>query len=235
MKGKLKMFEFEGKCYKISAVIAAGGSSSRMGFDKLSALLCEKAVILRSIDAFEKCKCIDEIVVVAGEKIKELIINAGYIKLKDIVDPGVSRQKSVYNGVLACSDDADIVCIHDGARPLVTQEVILESIVSAVEYSAATAAVLVKDTIKRGKNGFITETVPRDELYQIQTPQVFDRRLYLNAYNMAEKEYSDDCQLIEALGKQIALSKGDYRNIKLTTAEDFAVAEAILKQMRDKM
>lgn len=228
------MFEFEGKSYKVSAVIAAGGSSSRMGFDKLSAILCGKPVILRTIEAFESCKYIDEIVVVTGEKVLNSILNNCAVKkLKAVVSPGSSRQKSVCNGVSSCSDDTDIVCIHDGARPLVTQDVILRSIAAAVKYDSATAAVLVKDTIKRGKDGFITETIPREELYQIQTPQVFNRQLYLTAYNTATKDYSDDCQLIEALGKKVALSQGDYRNIKLTTVEDFAVAEVILKRMGD--
>ena len=228
------MFEFEGKSYKVTAIIAAGGSSSRMGFDKLSALLCGKPVILRSIEAFESCEYIDEIVVVTGEKISNYILNNCTIKkLKAIAMPGASRQKSVYNGFSLCSDDTDIVCVHDGARPLVTQNIIFEAIASAVKYGAATAAVLVKDTIKRGRNGIIIETVPREELYQIQTPQVFAKQLYIDAYNSAENEYSDDCQLIESLGKTVALSKGDYRNIKLTTAEDFVVAEAIIKQMRE--
>jgi 2-C-methyl-D-erythritol 4-phosphate cytidylyltransferase len=89
----------------------------------------------------------------------------------------------------------------------------------------------VKDTIKKGENGLITETVDRESLYQIQTPQTFYKQLYLKAYNSAQMQYSDDCQLIEAIGGKVALSQGSYSNIKLTTEEDFAVASALLKRM----
>jgi len=191
-----------------------------------------KPVIVRTIDAFERCEFIDEIVVVTSNSCAGIIGSCtNFKKIKAVVSPGESRQKSVYNGVSACSDNADIVCIHDGARPLVTQQVIKDSLETAVKFNAATAAVPVKDTIKRGINNIITETLPREQLYQIQTPQVFNKQLYIDCYRAAKKEYSDDCQLIEAFGRQVALSKGDYRNLKLTTAEDFAIAEAILKQM----
>ena len=225
------------KSHKTAAIIAAGGSSSRMGFDKLMAEIAGEKVLFKTISAFEKCDDIDEIIIVTrtaliGE-LKAELKTQSFKKLKTIVSGGETRQKSVYNGVLACSDDVRLLCIHDGARPLVTDEVIKNALKAAIEYGAATAAVAVKDTIKRGENKIITETLPRENLYQIQTPQVFDKQLYLSAYKAAKSDYSDDCQLIEAMGGKVALSMGDYHNIKLTTNEDFAVAEIFLRQMED--
>lgn len=231
------MFFWGQKQYKVCAVIAAGGSSSRMGFDKLMAELCGKKVLLRSVEAFERCDAIDEIVVVTRKEIaKQLeseLMLCGFSKLKAVAIGGDSRQKSVYNGVVSSSFDVDIVAIHDGARPLVSDKVIIDSLAAAAETGAATAAVKVKDTIKKGENGIITETVDRDYLYQIQTPQTFLKEQYLKAYLNAVKEYSDDCQLIEAAGGKVALSQGSYSNLKLTTEEDFAIAEALLKRMEE--
>ena len=229
------MLCFEQKQYKVCAIIAAGGSSSRMGFDKLMAELDGEKVIVRSVNAFEKCDIIDEIVIVSRKELlnelKSIFTDPFYKKLKAVVVGGESRQQSVYNGASACSDDTDIICIHDGARPLVTEKIIEDSVEKAVKVGASTAAVKVKDTIKKGENSIITETVDRELLYQIQTPQTFLKQLYLKAYNLAEKQYSDDCQLIEAIGEKVALSQGSYSNIKLTTEEDFAVASALLKRM----
>lgn len=224
------MIKNSGKSLRVSAVIAAGGASRRMGFDKLMALLNGEPVIVSTVRAFEICEMIDEIVVVCPcervEDFKGVLEKQGFKKLKNIVSGGAARQQSVFSGVAATSDDTDIVCIHDGARPLVSQAVIADSISASLKSGAATAAVAVKDTIKRARENIIAETLPRDELFQIQTPQVFSKKLYQKAYVAAEKEYSDDCQLFEKIGIEVALAKGDYKNIKLTTAEDFIVAEA---------
>ncbi len=231
------MLFFEQNQYKVCAIIAAGGSSNRMGFDKLMTELSGETVIVRSVEAFERCGFIDEIVVVTRKELvnelNEMLLPKKFSKLKRVTSGGETRQRSVYKGVAACSDDIDILCIHDGARPLVSEKVIADSLVAGARYKAATAAVKVKDTIKKGENGLITETLDRDHLYQIQTPQTFLKQLYLDAYQAADKEYSDDCQLIEALGIKVALSQGSYSNIKLTTREDFAVAAALLKQMEE--
>jgi len=232
------MLFFEQKQYKICAIIAAGGSSSRMGFDKLMTELDGQKVIVRSVMAFEQNELIDEIVVVTRREILNsleiMLKKAEFTKLRSIVAGGDSRQRSVFNGVTASSDNIDIVCIHDGARPLVDDKVIVDSIIACARYGAATAAVKVKDTIKKGENGLITETVDRETLYRIQTPQTFSKKLYLKAYSEADKQYSDDCQLIEAVGSKVALSQGSYSNIKLTTEEDFAIAEVLLKRMEDR-
>lgn len=219
---------------KVSVVIAAGGSSQRMGFDKLTAELCGLPVLIHTMNAFEDCGLIDEMVVVTREEhIPSLLTDAkywGFKKLRSIVKGGATRQQSVYAGVCACSADAQYICIHDGARPLVTDAVIAAAVEAAVRYGAATAAVPVKDTIKRRKGDFVAETLPRGMLMQIQTPQVFKKALYLQAFSQSGQEYSDDCQLIESLGAPVALSPGDYQNIKLTTEDDFILAEAFLMQ-----
>lgn len=218
----------------ISAVIAAGGSSLRMGFDKLTADLCGLPVLIHTINAFERCGLIDEIVVVTREAhIPALLADVkyqGFKKLRSIVKGGATRQQSVHAGVCACSTGAQYVCIHDGARPLVTDTVIEAAVNAAVRHGAATAAVPVKDTIKRRNGDLVAETLPREALVQIQTPQVFRKELYLRAFAESGQEYSDDCQLIESLGATVALSPGDYQNIKLTTEEDFILAEALLMQ-----
>lgn len=218
----------------VSAVIAAGGSSRRMGFDKLTSDLCGLPVLIHTINAFERCGVIDEIVVVTREEhIPALLSDVkyeGFKKLRSIVKGGNTRQRSVYEGVCACSADAQYVCIHDGARPLVTDAVIEAAVNAAVYHGAATAAVPVKDTIKRRSGDFVAETLPREALVQIQTPQVFRKELYLRAFTESRQNYSDDCQLIEDLGVAVALSPGDYQNIKLTTEEDFMLAEAFLMQ-----
>lgn len=219
---------------KISAIIAAGGSSQRMGFDKLTAELCGLPVLLHTIIAFERCDEIYEIIVVTREENIPILHAAtkheGYQKLRCIVKGGPTRQQSVYAGVCACSPGSEFICIHDGARPLVTQKVILSAIDAAIKNGASTAAVPVKDTIKQNVGGFVSKTLPREDLMQVQTPQVFKKELYIQAFSQSETEYSDDCQLIESIGAPIAFSEGDYQNIKLTTEDDFIIAEAFLMQ-----
>ncbi len=231
------MVEYDKKAMRAAAVIAAGGSSRRMGFDKLTALLDGEAVICKTVRAFEQCELIDEIVVVSPaektELFQSLLAEKGFKKLKGIVSGGETRQKSVFAGVNAVSSKTDILCIHDGARPLVSADVIAASLLCCAEFGAATAAVSVKDTVKQAENSVITRTIPRETLYLIQTPQVFKRELYLKAYSAADKEYSDDCQLLESIGCRVKITAGDYKNIKLTTAEDMIIAEAFLKNREE--
>jgi 2-C-methyl-D-erythritol 4-phosphate cytidylyltransferase len=229
----MALFEKSGGIPKTAAVIAAAGGSRRMGFDKLTCDLGGAPVILHTLTAFERCDAIHEVVLVAREEyIAQLLDMAnacGLQKLRSIVRGGQTRQLSVWAGVCACSQDVELVCIHDGARPLVGSRVIADAVSAAARYGAAAAAVALKDTVKYNDNGFAAGTPDRSRLVAVQTPQVFSRALYLRAYEAARQEYSDDCQLIEAIGGRVAFSKGDYRNIKLTTPEDFAAAQAMLE------
>lgn len=221
---------------RTAAVVVAAGSSRRMeGTDKLMAELDGIPVVLHSLLAFEECSAVDGIVLVCREEcipeMMRMTAEFGIGKLLSIVKGGQTRGQSVLAGVKACPLETQLVCIHDGARPLVTQEVILSAISAAAEYGCATAAVAAKDTIKLARDGFASQTPDRSLLYQIQTPQVFDREVYLSAREACTEELSDDCQLIERMGGRVFLSAGDYRNLKITTPEDLVVAQALLSCM----
>ena len=220
---------------KISAVIVAAGSSRRMKSDipKILMDLSGEPVIRITVTAFQKNAYIDEIVVVTREEDILLVTSKleGLDKLKAVVKGGAERRDSVLCGVNATN--SDIIAIHDGARPLVTDEEICRVIEDAVKYGAATLSAVPKDTVKiADENSFVKETPDRSMLRNIYTPQVFGREEYLEAALSKEAEeikYTDDCQLFEKLGKKVYLSEGKYTNLKITTPEDIKIAEAILK------
>lgn len=223
----------------VGAVIAAAGSSSRMGGrDKLAEPLDGIPVILRTLAAVEAVPEIREIVVVTREdRVEEYRRLLGQCsRLRAVVLGGSARQESVRNGVRALSPDCTLAAIHDGARPLVTPEVFARCIEAARSCGAATAAVPVKDTIKLADEaGRVLDTPDRSRLWAVQTPQIFDRERYLRAAEEAERRglsCTDDCQLFEAMGWEVQLVMGDYRNLKLTTPEDFLAAGAYLEGIK---
>ena len=223
----------------VGAVIAAAGSSSRMGGrDKLAEPLDGIPVILRTLAAVEAVPEIREIVVVTREdRVEEYRRLLGQCsRLRAVVPGGSTRQESVRNGVRALSPDCTLAAIHDGARPLVTPEVFARCIEAARSCGAATAAVPVKDTIKLADAaGRVLDTPDRSRLWAVQTPQIFDRERYLRAAEEAERRglsCTDDCQLFEAMGWEVQLVMGDYRNLKLTTPEDFLAAGAYLEGIK---
>lgn len=219
-----------------SVIIVAAGNSTRMqGTDKQLAEVGGMPVIVRSMLAFEKCESVLEIIVVTREecieKFTSLAKEYGVTKLSCVVKGGNTRQESVTNGVRKISDEAKMIAVHDGARPLVTPENIERTIADARVFSGAVLGVPVKDTIKVVSDGLITDTPPRASLYITQTPQVFKRSVYMRALEFASRNYldfTDDCQLAEAIGVKVCMTTGDYKNIKITTPEDIAIAEAIL-------
>ena len=212
----------------VGAVIAAAGSSSRMGGrDKLEEPLDGIPVILRTLAAVEAVPEIREIVVVTREdRVEEYRRLLGQCsRLRAVVPGGSTRQESVRNGVRALSPDCTLADIHDGARPLVTPEVFARCIEAARSCGAATAAVPVKDTIQ------LADAAGR----VLDTPQIFDRERYLRAAEEAERRglsCTDDCQLFEAMGWEVQLVMGEYRNLKLTTPEDFLAAGAYLEGIK---
>ena len=223
----------------VGAVIAAAGSSSRMGGrDKLAEPLDGIPVILRTLAAVEAVPEIREIVVVTREdRVEEYRRLLGQCsRLRAVVPGGSTRQESVRNGVRALSPDCTLAAIHDGARPLVTPEVFARCIEAARNCGAATAAVPVKDTIKLADEaGRVLDTPDRSRLWAVQTPQIFGRERYLRAAEEAERRglsCTDDCQLFEAMGWEVQLVMGDYRNLKLTTPEDFLAAGAYLEGIK---
>lgn len=222
------------------AVIVAAGSSTRMGGgrSKVLTILCGKPALSYSLSAFAQCDCVRELVIVCREEDMgefQAVVSACFGERATLpvtlVAGGAERQDSVRRGVEALSDECDYIVIHDGARPMVTPQLITRVCADAVTYGAATAAVPSKDTCKLGGE-FAEETPPRDRLFNVQTPQAFLKAQYLAELANAEKagkRYTDDCQLIEAAGGKVKLSEGDYKNLKLTTPEDCAVAETFLR------
>lgn len=224
---------------KTTAVIVAAGSSTRMGgqISKQFISLNGTATIVHTLKAFQQAQSIDSIVVVCRKTdisdIKRLSSENGITKLTAVAEGGSTRQQSVKNGV-ALAQGADFIAIHDGARPLVTPQDIDKVVADAQKHGAAALGVQVKDTIKVvDNNGFILSTPNRSSLIAIYTPQVFKTDMYMQAMKKAEednKDYTDDCQLVEALGKRVLVTVGSAENIKLTTPEDIAVAESFLKR-----
>lgn len=212
--------------FKVAAVIVAAGKSTRMGFDKLFAKIEGVEVIREAVMKFDQHPLVDEIVVVAGENkahMIELFDEHAPSKPFVIVEGGASRTDSVKAGVEICSD-ADIVAIHDGARPFVVQETITACIEAAAEDGAAAPAVPVKDTIKQAEGGIVRETLPRNTLRLVQTPQVFMKRLFLEALMaIPPLDYellTDDCMVMERMGYPVKLIQGSYENYKITTIDD---------------
>ena len=198
-------------------------------------------VLVRSIQALAQVRSIQELVVVARqEQFAQLQSWKEQYHLPDFVltTGGATRQQSVQSGIAKLSEQVEYFVIHDGARPFAQPQMIEQCIQAAVEYGAATAAVRVKDTIKQAnEEGFIEQTPDRSRLYLTQTPQVFEAGLYRRAVKQAQREgldFTDDCQLVEHIGHAVKLCEGDYRNIKITTPEDIAVAKAMAGQQEQQ-
>ena len=221
----------------VSAVLVAAGSSTRMGFDKLSFDLGGETVLHRSIRAFAQCPQITELVLVAGKN-REFVAQqaADCPKPVQIVVGGATRAESAKNGVLAAH--GELVAVHDAARPFVSAVVITAALEAAARCGAAAPAVPVKDTIKAAARGdgktvppdcAVHATPDRSTLYAVQTPQCFDRAAYLAALDELDAEkarlVTDDCSLFELTGRPVQLTQGDYANLKITTREDLPRAE----------
>jgi 2-C-methyl-D-erythritol 4-phosphate cytidylyltransferase len=220
-----------------SAVIAAAGASRRIDAgDKMFLQIQGAPVLAHTLSAFENCSCISEIIVVAREGMFELVseicLQHGISKVTKIMFGGKTRLESVSNGVYAVSKKAKLVAVHDGARPCVDGAIIDRTVAAAAKYHAAAAGIPASSTYKRVKGGVITETVDREDLFEIQTPQVFTADLIKAALtNAIDKSLNvtDDCMAAEIIGVPIHITEGSRNNIKLTTNEDIILAEAILR------
>lgn len=219
------------------AVILGAGNSTRMKTEKSKLLLKinGQTVIERSVNAFLNISDIDEIIVVARQQDIEVFSSILDDERISFVVGGATRQESVYNAIQTI-DDAELIAIHDGARPLIREEDIENTIRQAKEHSAAAIGVPVKDTIKIIDNDhFVVETPNRSNLFAVQTPQIFDFGLYKQIMDKAVeqgRDYTDDCQLAENNGVKVKMVAGSYTNIKITTPDDIPVAESILNDMR---
>ena len=219
------------------AVIVAAGSASRMGgIDKVMAQLKGEPMILRTVRTFQECDAITEIVIVTRE---DLIIPISGLckdmpKVKAVVVGGKSRQESVHLGLNALSNKVKLAAVHDGARPLITWQVIDRTVRAANTYGAAAPAIPVKDTIKVVEGRVVKNTPDRATLFAVQTPQVFDFDLLRGALKKAEQEgaqVTDDCSAVELTGFKVKIVEGDERNIKVTTPMDLKIAEMLLEDM----
>ena len=230
--------------HRVTAVLVAAGSSTRMGFDKLSFDLGGETVLERSVRAFDECPEVDELVIVTGassENAQRAVARCK--KPVRLVKGGSTRAESARSGVAAAH--GKLVAVHDAARPFVSQSVIADTIAAAARCGAAAPAVPVKDTIKQAKGGdgktvpegcMVENTPDRSTLYAVQTPQCFDRAAYLAALDELDEAsarlVTDDCSLFELTGRPVELVQGDYANIKITTREDLPRAGNGGKKMR---
>ena len=219
------------------AVIVAAGTASRMGgIDKVMAPLDGEPLVMKSIRAFQECDAIKEIVVVTRQDLIIPIMSlcAGVVKVKAVVAGGSSRPESVNAGLNALSDKVKLAAIHDGARPLITWQVIDRVVRAANSYGAAAPGIPVKDTIKVVHGGVVKETPNRKNLFAIQTPQVFDIALLRGALKKAKDdgaEITDDCSAVERMGMSVKIVEGDERNLKVTTPMDLTIAKLFMEEM----
>ena len=219
------------------AVIVAAGSASRMGgIDKVMAPLGGEPMICRTVRAFQNAPAIREIVIVTRpdliQPIQELCKD--YDKVTTVTEGGSSRQESVEKGLDALSKKVKLAAIQDGARPLVSMDVIDRTVRAAHTYGAAAPGIPVKDTIKVVTGDIITHTPDRSTLQAVQTPQVFDYDLLRAALQKAREEdaqLTDDCSAVERLKMSVKMVQGDERNLKVTTPMDLKIAQLLLEEM----
>ena len=218
----------------VTAIIPAAGSSRRMGGgNKLLMELDGVPVLGRTLLALESC----EIIVAASEEnivaYAELGKSLGVTKLTKVVKGGATRQESVYRAALEASDQAEYLAVHDGARPLVTADVVQKACEGAFLHTCAAAAVPVHDTIKKvHKDGHIESTVDREDLRAMQTPQVADKSLLIAALQSAIEAgaaVTDECAALERMGARPVITEGSFENIKITTPADLIYGQAILE------
>ena len=219
------------------AVIVAAGNATRMGgIDKVTAPLKGEPLIVHTVRAFQNCDAIREIVIVTRQELLPQMMGlcAGFDKVTAVVAGGKDRPESVENGLAALSKKVKLVAVQDGARPLITWQVIDRAVRAAHTYGAAAPAIPVKDTVKVVKGGIVAETPDRSQLQAVQTPQIFDIDLLRTALKKAADDgaqITDDCSAVERMGMSVRMVEGDERNIKVTTPLDLKIAEVLMEGM----
>ena len=226
---------------KVVALIAAAGLGERMNakISKPFIPIFGKPILAYTVEKFEQCKFIEKIYLIVNQEergfcSKDIILKYNFSKVRKLITGGETRQDSVYNGLKVLDPDTDIVVIHDGARPLIEETIIQESIEVAQEYGATIVAIPINDTVKKSrKDFFINKTLNRKEIWRAQTPQTFKYDIILSAYHQAYKDKfftTDDAAIVERYGHKVKMIIGSEENIKITTPFDIIIAENFLKR-----
>ena len=226
----------------LTAIIVAGGSSRRMGFDKTFALLDGRPVIAHSVATFASADCVTDVIIVGREdrldEIRAATGEPGSGKLRAIIAGGVHRQDSVAEGLKRISATTEFVAVHDAARPLLTPAEVERVYAAAREHGAASLASPVADTLKRAdENHLVCGSVDRERLYAMQTPQIFAGQLLLDAYAQVaatKLAITDEVSAVEALGRKVVLVPNEEFNFKITYPPDLALAELVLASRRQR-
>lgn len=226
---------------KVVALIAAAGLGKRMNakISKPFIPIFGKPIIAYTLEKFEQCKLIEKIYLIVNREekdlyLKNIILRYNFTKVQGLIEGGKTRQDSVYNGLKALDADTDIVVIHDGARPLVGEKLIQDSIKAAQKYGAAILVIPIKDTIKKSqKYMFVNGTLDREQIWRAQTPQSFKYDIILSAYKKAYQDKlwaTDDAAIVERYGHKVKMIIGSEENIKITTPFDIIIAQNFLKR-----
>ena len=222
----------------VSAIVLAAGRGSRFKSrtPKPLAKVNAKPIIVYSLKTLSQHPQVRDIIIVTNAQnergVNAVVRKYRISKVTAVVEGGRRRQDSVYNGLRHLRKETDIVLIHDGVRPFLSRNTISQSIKKAALFGAAVAAVPVKYTIKKVNGSTVRETIDRDGLWEIQTPQAFKKELILAAYaKFAKTDVTDDAMLVEKLGAEVKVCPGSYQNIKVTTIEDLVIAGAIAKRI----
>jgi 2-C-methyl-D-erythritol 4-phosphate cytidylyltransferase len=219
----------------LSAIIVAAGNSTRVGFDKLFAPIAGRSVIQYSLEAFEHADCVDQIIVVCRETTMDAVSKmvGPMKKVRAVVRGGERRQDSVAAGLKAISKSAEFVAVHDAARPLITPREIDRVYLAAKKHGAAVLATPVPDTLKlASSDGVVCGSIERENVFAMQTPQIFARQLLHEAYDRVAKEarhVTDEVSAVQNIAK-VAIVRAEDENMKITFANDLAIAELILRQ-----
>ncbi len=227
---------------KLQVILVAAGSGMRLKVSKPKplVLLKGKPLIEHSLKVFQASRPVHSIVLVVHSDLidvfTKLVEKRNFKKVGMIVAGGATRSDSVQHGLSCIDDDTDVVMVHDAARPFVTEDMIKRSLQALVKDKAAIVAVPAKSTIKKvdPKNLYVLETLPRDTLWEVQTPQTFRKDILVKAHaSQLCCDPTDDAMLVEKMGIKVKVVMGDYRNIKVTIVEDLAIAEALLRGTKD--
>ena len=225
---------------KVGAIIPAAGRGKRIGASvpKQFLEIQGKPLLHHTLTVFASCKLIDYVVLVMPradvDEMGEDWLNK-YAIVREVVVGGEQRQDSVYNGFNSLEEGTDIVVVHDGVRPFTTPQMITATVEAAQQHGAAITAIPVSDTVKQAADGFVKQTVSRDGLWRVQTPQAFQYGLLQQAFKKAKKDSyygTDEGSLVEYLGERVKIVPGSELNIKITRKEDLVLGESLLSRIR---